>query len=762
MTGIIIARDISKIERLIIMGYKPEILAPAGELKSVYGALSAGADAVYLGAPSFSARAFAKNLTIDEICEALDYAHIHGKKIYLTMNTLVKNEELADALELLKPLYIHGLDGIIVQDIGLIKLIHELYPELPIHGSTQLAITSSQGIETLKSMNVTRVVPARELTLQEIKALKATGMEIECFIHGAMCYCYSGKCLFSSIAGGRSGNRGRCAGPCRKEYDTYIDGQKVNSASERYPISMRDMCLIDNICDFIDAGVDSFKIEGRMKAPEYSAGVSAIYREVIDEYMKTGVRPDTRIYKEKLMKLYIRANTSTGYLYEESGRGMISLSSPSYQGISDADKEEISRRFIETRMRVPVSFDVYAYVDSPFIIEGYVNRKDCGYDSDEEIRTSVSGQICQVAEKRALDDETVRKQLSKLGDTFFELKDINLYTDDNSFVVVSAINDVRRQIVASLYELICGRRECMADIDEKLAVVRENCKETSGYKNNDGKLIIGVKTSQQLVAVFNNLSYENYSGIIIGAFSDILAGGNDSMVAALADVKMKGVELFLRLPSVIRENRLGIIKNKINNAKLLIEWDGVYVGGLDAYNLALDYFDSSSIILDEGHYVYNNYSEQVSLELAGGYTSSYEHSGRELYEFNSPASRQMIVYGYIPLMHTANCLLKTFKRCNKNKSSNITIKDEAGRSFLVSCNHELCLNVIYNYLPLNLIGRLDNMKKNGLAGAYRIEFTMESGEETLNIIDSYKAYLGGNEVKTEGSFTSGHYKRGVD
>lgn len=743
------------------MGYKPEILAPAGQLKSVFGAFNAGADAVYLGAPQFSARAFAKNLTITEICEALDYAHIHGKKIYLTMNTLVKNEEMADALELLKPLYEYGLDGIIVQDLGLIKLIHEMYPELPIHGSTQLAITSSEAVEVLKSMNVTRIVPARELTLAEIKKLKATGIEIECFIHGAMCYCYSGKCLFSSIAGGRSGNRGRCAGPCRKEYDTYIDGQKVNGINEQYPISMRDMCLIDNICDFIDAGVDSFKIEGRMKAPEYSAGVSAIYRQVIDEYMSTGVRPDTTRYKEQLMKLYIRANTSTGYLYEENGRNMISLSSPSYQGISDEDKENIGRKYIDVIKKVPVSFDVYAYANSPLIIEGYVRNTSNGNNSDIEIRERVLGAECQEAQKKAVDKETVVKQLSKLGDSFFEIDNIDFYTDDNSFVMISSINEARRHIVNKLYESICGRRVCREDLQDRIEEVRRCCQADAHYNDIKDRLLIGVKKKEQFAVIMDNILDINCQGIIIDLFSDIFR--NETLLSAkLEEIKDHGLKLYLRLPSVVRESKLAIIKNKLEKVKALYKWDGAYAGGLDAYNLALDYFDSSSIILDEGHYVYNNYAGQVSLDISGGFTSSYEHSGRELYEFGSPKGREVVVYGYIPLMHTANCLLKTFNRCNKNSDSNIIIKDEAGRGFMVDINHELCLNIIYNYLPLNLIGRLGSMKKNNLAGTYRIEFTMESAGETLDIIDFYKKSLGGNEAKPEGLYTSGHYKRGVD
>lgn len=748
MAGLIIAN----------MNYRPEILAPAGQIKSVYGAFNAGADAVYLGASSFSARAFAKNLTNEEICEALDYAHLHNKKIYLTMNTLLKNEEIGEAIELLAPLYMHGLDGIIVQDMGLMKLLSDVYPELPIHGSTQLAVASSQGIEALRDMNVTRIVPARELTLSEIKKLKATGMEVECFIHGAMCYCYSGKCLFSSIAGGRSGNRGRCAGPCRKEYDTYIDGQRVNGADERYPISMRDMCLINNICDFIDAGVDSFKIEGRMKAPEYSAGVSAIYRQVIDEYMTTGVRPDTRVYEEKLRKLYIRANTSTGYLYEENGRKMISLSSPSYQGISDEDKDELNRKYIDIVEKLPVSFDVYAYVGNPLIIEGYMNSSD---SNSTEIRIRVEGDICQEAEKRAADAETFRKQLSKLGDTFFELKDCNLYTDDNSFIMVSAINELRRKAVTELYDALCQRRELIEDYTEKLAAIKNSNSGSNKYSDMTSRLIVGVKTMAQLETVVNHLTDTDFSAIIIDVFSDVFNHpGGTALIDKCRDMD---VELFLRLPSVVRENRLGVIRQKVDKALALGRWHGIYAGGLDAYNLALDYFDSSSIILDEGQYVFNNYAESSMLDKARGYTASYEHSIRELYEYNSPDKREVVVYGYIPLMHTANCLLKTFNQCNKKSTSVVMIKDESGRSFAVDCNHELCLNIIYNYLPLNLMGKLDSMKRNNLAGGYRIEFTIESAGESMEIIEIYKKSQGGKELKTEANmFTSGHYKRGVD
>ena len=305
---------------------RPELLAPAGELNSVYGAINAGADAVYLGAPNFSARAYAKNLTEEEIIQAIRYAHLFGKKIYLALNILLKESELAKALEMLRPLYREGLDAVIVQDLGLLSLIAKNYPQMEIHASTQMAVLSAEGIAFLKENNVTRVVPGRELSASEIKECRKAGLELECFIHGAMCYSYSGKCLFSSIAGGRSGNRGRCAGPCRKPYS--VNGQKMC-----YPISMKDMCAVDQISQLVEAGVDSFKIEGRMKSPEYSTGVVAVYRKAIDSYMETKKTELSQRDRDVLKSLYIRSKVQEGYLNKHNGSDMITINTPSYAGV---------------------------------------------------------------------------------------------------------------------------------------------------------------------------------------------------------------------------------------------------------------------------------------------------------------------------------------------------------------------------------------------------------------------------------------------
>lgn len=266
-------------QRMSMRNKKVELLAPAGNAEAFYGAVHAGADAIYLGGNRFGARAYAENFSEDELVDCIRYAHLLGRKVYLTVNTLVKESEFSELYEYLMPYYRAGLDGVIIQDMGVFAFIRDAFPQMELHGSTQMTITGEYGAEFLKKQGACRVVPARELSLEEIRRIKeVTGMEIECFIHGAMCYCYSGQCLFSSILGGRSGNRGRCAQPCRLPYT--VGGNR----RECYPLSLKDMCTIENIPELIDAGIDSFKIEGRMKKPEYAAGVTAVYRKYIDKY----------------------------------------------------------------------------------------------------------------------------------------------------------------------------------------------------------------------------------------------------------------------------------------------------------------------------------------------------------------------------------------------------------------------------------------------------------------------------------------------
>ena len=263
---------------------KVELLAPAGSYEAFQAAIGAGADAVYLGGPDFGARAYAKNFTQEELVRAIRTAHIHGRKLYLTVNTLLKNRELKERLyDSLKEVYEEGLDGVIVQDMGVLRFIRNTFPDLPVHASTQMTVTGPEGMKFLESLGVTRVVPARELSIKEISDMhKASPIEIETFIHGALCYSFSGQCLMSSILGGRSGNRGRCAQPCRLPYQTGEPGKHFSKEKESCPLSLKDICTLDILPEIIEAGVMSLKIEGRMKQPEYTAAVTGIYRKYLD------------------------------------------------------------------------------------------------------------------------------------------------------------------------------------------------------------------------------------------------------------------------------------------------------------------------------------------------------------------------------------------------------------------------------------------------------------------------------------------------
>ena len=272
-------------------GKRLEVLAPAGSVESMKAAIAAGADAVYMGGSRFGARAYADNPDEDGMLRAIDYIHLHGRRLYMTVNTLFREEEMEELYAYLLPYYREGLDAVIVQDLGVMDFIRRHFPGLDLHASTQMTITSPYGARLLKEMGASRVVTARELTLEEIRGIRdQVDIEIESFVHGALCYCYSGQCLMSSLIGGRSGNRGRCAQPCRLPYDAFESGKKetVNSPKERYLLSLKDLCTLDLLPQIAEAGVYSLKIEGRMKSPRYTAGVVRVYRKYVDRYLEYG------------------------------------------------------------------------------------------------------------------------------------------------------------------------------------------------------------------------------------------------------------------------------------------------------------------------------------------------------------------------------------------------------------------------------------------------------------------------------------------
>lgn len=434
-----------------MIGNPLELLAPAGNMKSFFAAIFAGADAVYLGGTKFGARAYADNFSDEELCAAISYAHLFNKKVYLTLNTLLKDSELDQVIPYLKPLYEEGLDGIIVQDFGVCRLLKEVFPKMELHASTQMTVTGSEGANLLKQYGFTRIVPARELSFAEIKQIKKNmKIEIETFVHGAMCYAYSGQCLFSSMLGHRSGNRGRCAGPCRLPYDVILNGRQLNSKNEQYLLSLKDLCTISLIPQLIEAGIDSFKIEGRMKSPEYVAGVTSIYRKYIDVYIELRQKGKENNFKvstddlRQLESLYIRSGIETGYYEKHNGASLVTLTKPCYETGTEEEMEQIRRKYIDRKLTHQIEGCCIMKKNQPasFVINlSHSNTKVC-----------VEGDIVAEAKKRPLDDETIIRQLTKTGNTYFEFGDLKLDKDDHIFYSIKALNDLRRKALDTLMD----------------------------------------------------------------------------------------------------------------------------------------------------------------------------------------------------------------------------------------------------------------------------------------------------------------------
>lgn len=743
---------------------KVELLSPAGDVDAAAGAIDAGADAVYLGTEEFSARAYAKNLTIEETIEMIHYAHLHHRKLYLTLNTLLKTMEFSRALLVVERLYLAGLDAVIVQDLGLLACLHQYFPELEIHASTQLSVLSGAGMEWLKKYHVKRVVPGRELSLAELKEMKKTGLELECFIHGAMCYSYSGRCLMSSLAGGRSGNRGRCAGPCRKLY--HQPGQR-----DAYLLSMKDMCSIDRIGALIDAGIDSFKIEGRMKAAEYTAGVTSVYRKVIDRVENGEKYAVTEEDRAVLEELYIRCEIQEGYYFRHNDRNMISLSNPAYAGCSDALKEDIHRRYLEERKRYPIQGEAVVCQGKPMKL---TLRLD-------DYEASVEGAAAAAAKNRAVSDEDIHKQICKTGNTLYEIRELKIVNDGKSFAAVSQLKDLRRLAIEKLEEALfsTGRQSCLkqnhfTEISKLVNPSQGENRYIDKWQSPEKKpvILIGVKTMEQLRMV---LKYPYADGVIV----DIMMLSGEELFGLLSRAQKKW---YLRMPEIIRQKDTGKIREQLKKALRFTDGmppEGIYCGSIDALRIAEEiteiYAEDSpqeepekrvrqSIIADQGIYVMNAAAENAVLNHASFYTAPLELNRKELFHAIRKDVRELIVYGYLPMMYSANCIVNTMDGCDRTKGMT-WIVDQEGRKFPVLMNHRYCFNTIYNCVPMSLHQEVSQLYQAREASAFRIEFTIEDAGGTDRIMEFFQtAFFKGIPEGTEElwkEYTKGHFNRGV-
>ena len=728
-----------------------ELLAPAGNYETFLGAIHAGADAVYLAGQKFGARAYADNFSQEELCRAIRYAHLYDRKVYLTLNTLVKEIEFKEIYDYLEPYYQEGLDGIIIQDLGVLSYIREEFPGLPLHISTQAMVTGAAGASFLKQQGAVRVVPARELSLEEVKNIKEqTGLELETFIHGAMCYCYSGQCLFSSIAGGRSGNRGRCAQPCRLPYQLRVDGKDV-LIGEKYPLSLKDMCTIENIPELIKAGIDSFKIEGRMKKPEYSAGVTSIYRKYIDKWYENP-NAFTGIYSEdmkKLSSLYIRSEVQNGYYFRHNGEEMITLDSPAYSGSDDKLLEQIRKEFLVPEKKIGVNVSLYCRVGEPLLITMYLADQP-------EYCVSRQGAIVEEASKQPVDAETLRDKISKLGNTFFEVQECDIELFGNCFIPMKTLNDLRREVAAELEDAILKQKSGIFK-DSVSASGQLTDIPISAFSDNPGYSVL-VTTIEQFEVCLDVA--DSIKRIYIE--SDLIFGKNQKKILdILRSVKEDtgSPEVYIALPFIIRlrdSEYLSKLADYIKNNAI----DGCLLRNVEELGLfASDQFSDINVELatDAGMYCFQSSSVKEYSKYAGTISLPYELNGaekRHLMNKFSAMTFEQVVYGRIPMMVTVNCLAKTSKEC-MGIARDITLIDRYHHEFPVQnvCSH--CYNIIWNCLPMSLHAKLGDYEKC----MKRIQFTTESCGVTKAVLNYFVKGIGEFPIK---EYTTGHEKRGVE
>lgn len=730
---------------------KVELLAPAGNYESFLGAIHAGADAVFLGGVKFGARAFADNFDEDTLKRAIYYAHLFDRKVYLTLNTLMKQTELEEVEEFFTPFYLAGLDGVIVQDLGLLQYLKERFPLMELHISTQMAITGPYGVRLLKEAGACRVVPARELSLEEMKLLKQEGLEIETFIHGAMCYSYSGQCFFSSVLGGRSGNRGKCAQSCRLPYKVTLDGKKEEKSKkgkgtkEEYPLSLKDMCSIDLIPQLIEAGIDSFKIEGRMKRPEYAAGVTAIYRKYIDQAYKNklkyiSIEPEDR---EILTSLYIRSELQDGYYHRHNGKEMVTLEKPSYSGMKEEVAQKIYDTYIKRSKKAGISGSVFLKKGSPAILQLEFKKH---YITVEE------GMVEEAA-KRPMEKSEIEKQLKKTGNTDFEFLRLEIDMDDAIFLPIKTLNELRRKALEQLeselkQEILNLRKESLRNRKISKEVIRKN---TSAKKEK--KLFLSVDSKEQCELA---LSYSGLGRLYVAG--ELIL--EEERIRERLKEKAKEYEIWIKFPLILRKDSFPYIAELLKLTDSFAS--GVLISNLESYGYLKYHNYRGKIALNHHVYLWNKKAIEFWSFQADSYLAPMECNIHEWRRLSNP-DFEYYCYGKIPMMVTANCIRLTKDSCRGyGVSFEDQITDRYDTSFRVQTNCHHCYNVIFNSVPLSLhqyMGQIKELEGKGI----RLEFTTETAKEMKPVMEQYVEFMKGNEMDFSflKDYTTGHFKKGA-
>ncbi len=755
-----------------------EILAPAGSFESMKAAVAAGADAVYIGGNKFGARAYADNLDEDRMKEAIDYAHLHGCRIYMTVNTLVKEREMKELYSYLLPYYEQGLDAVIVQDMGVFSFVKRHFPDLDVHASTQMTVTGAPGAALIGRMGASRIVTARELSLEEIeKIYRETGAEIESFVHGALCYCYSGQCLFSSLIGGRSGNRGRCAQTCRLPFSVRRGKELLNGKNEKYVLSLKDLCSLDILPDILEAGVFSLKIEGRMKSPRYTAGVVSIYRKYVDQYMKYGrkgyqVDPADR---KTLLDLFDRGGQTEGYYREHNGRDMVVLKEkPAFREENRPLYDYLDKTYVNASLQEPVLGWARA-------AEGEELRLKLQTDSfGSTIEAEVSGGPVQTAKNQPMAAERIEKQLNKTGNTPFYFQSLQVETEGNCFIPVQELNELRRNAFEKL------ETQILSQFRRQEPSGHENG-EGDGKKAQEGKLqkreisengTEGEKKGREQAVL--HVSLEEPEGLETvlsfrqAAVISIDAAGfpAESWKQTVLNCHERGKECLLLLPHIYRAEAKRYFDAHLRELSEA-GFDGAVIRAWEEAELIARWrregvFFPKITVFDHGLYSFNSLSEEWMEQMLPGetirFTAPLELNSRELEE-KGIRGEELMVYGNIPMMVTAQCLKKTLEGCT-GRPELLWMKDRKGKDFPVKNHCRFCYNTIYNSSPLSLLADRSLIERLG-PSVLRLSFTTEQPERIREVLKAFsEEFISGTEKggapELSGEFTRGHFKRGAE
>ncbi|GAB6138559.1 DUF3656 domain-containing U32 family peptidase [Halanaerobaculum tunisiense] len=820
------------------MNNKLELMSPVGDQDSLYAAVQNGCDAIYLGGKLFNARNRAENFSLSELKSAIDYAHIRGVKVYITVNTLYKDQEIEEVLDFIAEIYQAGTDGVIVQDLGAARLIHKAFPDLELHASTQLTVHNLAGANYLETLGFSRVVLARELSLPEIKEIKQkTDLEVETFIHGALCICYSGQCLMSSLIGGRSGNRGRCAQPCRLPYSVVdLETEEVlkQELAQKHLLSPKDINTLELLPELIEAGITAFKIEGRVKRAEYTALATRVYRKYIDQYFEA--KDDYEVKEqdqEKLAQLFNRGGFIPGYYQGKEGLDLISHERPNNWGVKigevvaydsenrscrialtkelnqgdgieiwtdqgpnpnlivGTDIERIEDNIVEivVRKKVTPGDAVYKTADKKLLeqlsnsfqqpntlrqitVYGELTAhigKQLEFKLWDEAGFSISASvdfIPEVAKNQPLTTKDIREQLSRLGNTPYQLENLDLETDENLFIPVSKLNQLRRNAVEKLNQK--RKNQFVTDQDNKLSADLFTLEQASQPKEKG--LTVYLQQADYITEVIE-LGVDR----LYCASQSINLEELDDLVA---QAKAYETELFVRLPRIAREEEMTAVKERINKLEET-KIDGYLVPQLGIVNLLKK--TDKKLVADFPLNNFNSYTTQLWQEE--GYDSVVLSPELTLEEIKELASynkidKEIIVYGHLPMMISEHCPVGYVANdgavgpCQEDCLANsYGLLDRKKMIAPIKTNPDTCRSIIYNSQPVYLLKHWTKLKESNCQN-YRLDFTIEDKEEVLEIIKAYQTKLDNPQVNTDKinklnhkmqqkGYTTGHFFRGV-